>query len=311
MGITDLPPEILEEILLHCDPIVVAAIAQSCRAFASLIYHPADDHLWRTLYLLQPLDDPRNTISQVGWPRPGVQGFAWKRELQAIIRARTVANNPTLCRADERCTILRTLLDLVCYVPPLSGPHVDGDMSRNLAWVEGLLRDGSMLDKEKIVWVPSEEEAQLRARLHTHFGLTEADKGPAARSESRAFVYSMRNYGWGNDFGPFHSNGHVNWVHMQAIHHVMSTCLLDLMNILPIDSMLPMSLRTSQIVSPPATDDLDAEKDWAGVKGAWQVSFCFCDHRELLRKSLHLVVSQLLTLLRQITIQRPSVLSLP
>ena len=26
------------------------------------------------------------------------------------------------------------------------------------------------------------------------------------------------------------------------------------------------------------------ENDWAGVAGLWQIAFCYCDHRELIRE---------------------------
>jgi len=135
-----------------------------------------------------------------------------------------------------------------------------------------------MIDQSKVTWESSEEETQLRACLHTHLGLTVADLEAEARVASRAYVYSWRNHTWSNDFGPFQTNDSntVNWVHLQALQHVFATTLYEIDESHPI----PMTLLDTQLTIPEGTS-LD-EKDWAGVKGDWLVSFCFCDHRVLL-----------------------------
>ncbi|KAK1231211.1 hypothetical protein PQX77_005681 [Marasmius sp. AFHP31] len=85
----------------------------------------------------------------------------------------------------------------------------------------------------------SETELQLRARLHTHLGLTPHDWTDEAIRESRAYVYTMANYTWGNDFGPFTEERvldskrewitglRVNWVHVHHIHRVVSMKILE------------------------------------------------------------------------------------
>ena len=59
MRITELPTEIIEEILVQCDPIEVAKAAQTCSALRTLIYYSQDSKIWRELYLAEPLDDLR------------------------------------------------------------------------------------------------------------------------------------------------------------------------------------------------------------------------------------------------------------
>ncbi|KAJ8079994.1 hypothetical protein PM082_016820 [Marasmius tenuissimus] len=85
----------------------------------------------------------------------------------------------------------------------------------------------------------SETELQLRARLHTHLGLTPYDWTEEAILESRAYVYTMAHYTWGNDFGPFTEGWvlnskrewitgvRVNWVHVHHIHRLVSIKILD------------------------------------------------------------------------------------
>jgi hypothetical protein len=280
-GIFDLPPETVEKVLLYCDPLDVAAFAQSCHISRALIYLAPDQHLWRQLYLTQPFDDPRQCVSQCGRPM-SMERFDWRMNLQCIIRARTVLNNISLCTPGERVVILNAMLDMVCNVPPhLSEPSSEsGTTSKNLVWVRSLLKGGTFLDED---WPQSsDEERQLRARLHTYFGLTSLDSKPRRRVESRAYVYNLRNYRWDNEFGPFlmDGSGRVNWVHVKALHHAVSMQTVDFINAQD-HATFPMSLLNTQAWIPEGMD-LDNERDWAGLSGLWRCSFSFCDHRELL-----------------------------
>lgn len=61
--ITSLPSELVEDVLVSCaanrHPVSIAALAQTCRQFRTLIYDTADSHLWRSLFLTT-FDDPRH-----------------------------------------------------------------------------------------------------------------------------------------------------------------------------------------------------------------------------------------------------------
>ncbi|PPR07753.1 hypothetical protein CVT24_003703 [Panaeolus cyanescens] len=287
MHIVNLPPELVEEILVICDPVDVAQVAQTCTTFRSLIYQSKDSNLWRTLYLSQPLDDPRKCVSQDGQPKP--QPIMWRTELQRFVRARTVMDNPALLRKGELEEILQTLMALVCYVPAWITPSnsVDDDdekgiseVSDNLMLVAALLGHDGFLDTLEVLPNQTFAEKMLLARLHCYYGLTKNDVTNAAHAKSRAYVYNMRHYRPESDYGPFMPNGTVNWVHMQAIHHVVSMHVVDLReNQDFMFAIFPMTLPFTQIVLP---ENADAEEDWAGVNGKWQVAFCFCDHRELM-----------------------------
>lgn len=282
ISIHDLPPELVEQIVLELDPLDVAAFAQTCTTFYTFVYDPSEQHLWRNLYLLQPRDDPRICVDPLGNPLPQPD---WCSLLQRITRARSIVRDFTKYHPREIVEVLRTLLGLICNVPPASDIF-SSQLSLNLVWVAALLRGGDFLDKLD-QHLLSPDEQQLHAHLHTCFGLTTADYRRASLTRSRAFVYAMRNYKWDNDFGPFmmDGSGRVNWVHIQAIHHIMS------MHVVPPQhstedtsqafTIFPMSLPYCQSVIPPEVT-LDEDEDWAGVTGLWQCSFCFCDHRELL-----------------------------
>lgn len=281
--LSSLPPEIVEEIVLHLDPVHVASVAQCSSFFWSIVYNPNDQALWRALYLEQQFDDPRTCVSQQGCSKDSVD---WKGELQRFVRARTVLHDPSLCRGpDERLTILKTVLEIVSYVPPLSSAENFSQISRNLLWVAAVLRGGAFLDQTESAEGQSEEEVQLCARLHAQFGLTHVDARRSTRVRSRAYVYDLRNYRWDNEFGPFDEKGCVNWVHVRAVHHTVSMHVVDLQEDEDFEfAIFPLSIPFTQIVIPEGVD-LDEEEDWAGVAGLWRVSFCFCDHRELLSTS--------------------------
>lgn len=286
--IHDLPQEVLEDTLIHCDPCDVAAVSQTCRRLRDLIYFSDDNHLWRALYLSQPLDDPRICVDQAGRPVGRTGNFDWKIELHAVTRARSVLNDPKLLREGELVTILRTLLKLATNTRPISPSFSNyDDISQNLLWVAAHLRkhDDYFLDYAlRPDLDASSEEIQLRSRLHAYFGVTHGDVRRSARSASRAYVYSLRNYSDANQYGPYMMDysRKVNWVHIQAIHHIFA---LHTVNIQENDvfeyAIIPMSMPHIQPIVGDVSD-LDGETDWAQVEGDWNCSFCFCDHRDLL-----------------------------
>ena len=122
MLLTDLPPELLEEIFLQCDPCDVGALAQCCSYFHTIIYAPenpsASMPFWRALYLQQPLDDPRLSLTQLGLPR-AISDDLWKTRLQRLARAQAVLEGRATVRLDELESILESILDMITFVVPL------------------------------------------------------------------------------------------------------------------------------------------------------------------------------------------------
>lgn len=283
MGIVELPTELIEEILTQCDPIEVAKAAQTCSALRTLIYGSQDSKLWRDLYLAQPFDDLRKCISQNGQPTQ----VDWKRTLHRLIRARNVVANISLLKRGELEEILQTLLRTILYHPPRSSnsSELGLESSLNLLWISNILRHG-FIDHIEDMKVLTFAERQLLSRLHCYYGLTDKDAERRARSKSRAYVYTMRNYRPENDYGPLFSNGSVNWDHMQALHHVVSMHLVDMEDEGFEYRVFPMSLLQTQTVLPAVPGEGEnVNNNWVGLEGEWVVSFCFCDHRDLLSES--------------------------
>ncbi|KAF8651974.1 hypothetical protein AX16_004617 [Volvariella volvacea WC 439] len=271
--------------------------------------------LWKALYLQQPLDDPRTCVTPLGVSRRKV-GIDWRGELQRFIRARNVLRQPGSYEKRDVTKALKTVVFLVENVPPLTVIDIkapDGRTFRevepsslNLAWVAARLRGSPLLDEDRVEEQEAggsdgvavngfrvgnvgkaanrerDEQVQLRARLHTYFGITQRDLLPSTRVDSRAYVYDVRHYNWANEFGPFDEDGNVNWVHVQKLHHVVSMQIIN--PDIGLGGMFltyPLSLPFTQ-PDIPEDIDLDQTEDWAGVTGIWEVSFCFCDHRDLM-----------------------------
>lgn len=283
-AIHTLPPELIETILVLLDPTEVASFSQTCREFNLLIYNSPDQSLWRALYLAQPLDDPRQCVTHLGDPLP--TEFDWRYELQRIIRARTIVEEPSKCKPSEREEVLGTLVRLATHVPP-THPVLREPISENLLWIAAMLRRGTLLDNHGWSDV-TPNESQLIARLHTYHGLTPADFLLENRIKSLAYVYDLSKYRYGNDFGPWMADGsgRVNWEHVRALHHTVSLHMVPMNEgdefeyaIYPLSSTFCQPLLESG-------STLGKGRDWAGVEGVWKCGFSFIDHRELLSEFL-------------------------
>ncbi|KAI0739862.1 hypothetical protein C8Q80DRAFT_1274893 [Daedaleopsis nitida] len=72
MSILELPPELLEHILVSVAaagfPHAIAAFAQTNKANRALVYNTTDNHLWREVFLAT-FDDPRASGGGPGWER--------------------------------------------------------------------------------------------------------------------------------------------------------------------------------------------------------------------------------------------------
>lgn len=277
----DLSLEIIDRILFALDPLDIARVSQTSRFFYEIIYGPLNQQFWRGLYLAQPLDDPRNTVTHLGRHRDGID---WKVELQRIVRARMVMNHPAVCRREERLQVLRTCIDLITNIPSISSPNGFAEMSRNVRWMEHFIRDSAFLEQES--WEAlSEEEEQLLARLHVLYGLTRRDLNPERRRASQAFVYSLRHHTPQRSYGPFMPDGskRVDWIFILMFVFDLGMLLVDLDDKNTQLYFCPMGLLFSQSIIPQELD-LDKEDDWAGIEGLWSVRYGFMDHREFIRK---------------------------
>lgn len=289
IALLDIPPEILEQILLELDPVDVSAVSQTCVLFSELIYGSSSEPFWKQLYLRMPLDDPRQCIDVLGHSLAD-KPVAWRTRLQRIIRARTALRDSGTALAslntDGRVNILRTLIELAICTIPLSSKY-DDNLSLNLVWLGSLLMSGKWFEYLHSITDTTEEERQLRDRLHTLYGLTFEDYNPRRRVDTRCAVYALSHYNQNNEYGPFMTDGsgNVDWELMLAVQHVMSMHVVPrrLFETVPRNAYIgsPMSLPFSNSVIEKDLQ-LDNVPDWAGIEGKWECGFCFCDYRDLL-----------------------------
>ncbi|KAF5360639.1 hypothetical protein D9756_005131 [Leucocoprinus leucothites] len=272
-SLLDLPHELVEEILVRCDPVDVARASMACRRLYGVVYgvltlgalsNVQDGSgialdgvekkrrrvLWRELYLNQPLDDLRKCVNWLGYtratlsngtPNPGSSGefseeeedIDWEKEMQSVIRARTLLSD---------------------WVPPVDSRV---DLARNLVWVPVTLKEFLDIVEGGVVVLPSSslesaisqsttttdgeedtqhtqwklppkeqwttETKQLHAQLRTLYGLTRSDLTRKRRVESRGWVYDMRKYTPGNEYGPLRDGAkYVDWELLERVHHVVS-----------------------------------------------------------------------------------------
>ncbi|EJD00245.1 uncharacterized protein FOMMEDRAFT_127734 [Fomitiporia mediterranea MF3/22] len=278
----DLPPEIIESILLFAGPIDTARFSQTCRALYSLVYESEDQHLWRALFLAEEtFDDPRKCTNSFGDPLLHYEEpVDWQDELKRRVRAQTVISNPACFRNnDELLQVLETVVSMVIQTPSASYQYTSEEISRNLVWLAARRELGDFLEyfrarRNSLL----HEIRQLVAKLHTHVGHTAPDFSLERCVDTRAFVYDMRNYSEANGWGPFQSNGEVNWEHLLAVQHVMGMHIVAPEDASPVGNQVLSLLPYCQTQLPKH----QLEGDWAGVDGLWSCSFCFIDHRELL-----------------------------
>ncbi|EJU03891.1 hypothetical protein DACRYDRAFT_115193 [Dacryopinax primogenitus] len=252
-----LPPEITQRCLSLCDPVDVAAFAQTSHANRDFVYSAFDQVLWRELFLAL-FDDPRVTDPPTAalWSRFSKLDL-WQKQLCERICARQVlrglkrkliasvaraggrTDDPTSIDVDsadftgvlkgekEFSEALRVLVHVFDTargnVDPKTLPvgmvssEEDWD-SKNVDFVRSTL-DHPLL--RKLVWDHTPEEAkQASAKLHVHFGLTDWDLTTIAeRGKARERVYRLANYHERNRWGPYTGDftRTPNWEHLEAM----------------------------------------------------------------------------------------------
>lgn len=170
----DLPSETLESIIVVCDPADAARLSQTSKVLHDLLHNPADTFCWRSLYLSQPLDDPRLCFTLTGMKPSDVD---WKEDLERFILARNVLQSSSIPfgrhSALIRLQVLETLLNIAVHLPPKSDPH-EASSSMNLSWVASQVKNG-LLDVSHWSPAPTTPERQILARLYTYFAQVDVE----------------------------------------------------------------------------------------------------------------------------------------
>jgi hypothetical protein len=258
-----LAPELLEQIVLNCDPLDVHRLAQTCTWMHGIVYASFKDHLWRKFYLCL-FDDPR-----LRWPNIA---YDWRDNLQRRINARENLKNSLLNSsaisdvAFDR--MLWTLLDIIDGTAPASEP----EPSRSSSWIseqlEPLTEDAGW---RLPTWMGFTQcllgGSQMRSRLLVYYGLQSEGLSPATRTCARIAVYYCHRHLGAANFGPFIPdwNWRVNWFLLDQTMIVILMNLEERTDMLPPDHHPPKGLETTRpwFWSPRG-------EDWAGIAGTWR-----------------------------------------
>jgi hypothetical protein len=271
-----IPLELTHRILTFCHPWDVAAFSQTCRLAHELVQ---DEYLWRQLWHVYPFDDPqvvfahRKEAGLVMTSDLHPSGYRWKGEFTRRLEAELIATKRreqySLLSSKDKKAALQVFVDVIAEALPasnLNGKFPDIFYSDNIQWMERVLWNSRLiapllqsLEDEREI---SELQSHIRSCMDHHWGGRTRRATSDRRNRSRAFVYDLRNYGYRNDYGPYHPNGAVNWVHIEHLVNVVLANLEDLPHRTP--TRPPTSLESLRPYSAPGNYSL---RDWAGVKG--------------------------------------------
>jgi hypothetical protein len=263
------PSEVVENFLSYSDPYAVSSFAQTCRAYRSSVYGSEDQTFWRGVYLGLPLDDPRYCVDNLGQPQP-ISCFDWRSEVKTYVRACAVTQSPEKARPGELVTIIKSIIRLASYTPPL-----DLGTSRNLMWIFKYLAEGELIYSLYKNDKPLDEIGHLTSKLHVMVGVTQRDVDIVG---SRAIVYNLDNYIRATKWGPFKDRGkHTNWKVLQAVQYlVVHQVIQGAEDVKGVEDWPPSAPKLQGPKVYPAS-----EGDWASISGLWKSAkftsaYCWC-----------------------------------
>ncbi|TFK30727.1 hypothetical protein FA15DRAFT_662759 [Coprinopsis marcescibilis] len=298
--VSDLPIEVLHRILVLCHPLDVISFSRTSRAASKFIWDPEDQHLWRQLYLAYPLDDPEVVLKERQAAKlpsspPGSSDQPardWRTPLLEVVKAERFLQryiNDTPDEQEDYRASLKTFMNIlrglrVARLPDqIAAQHVQP--SYNGQWLERILPDSKLLAQDPDSTNREFAGALSRLRISivcyidtNHEAEIDDEALEARRTQSRSFVYDLRNYTARTRWGPFLPGmGHrVNWVH---IEHLMTVLWMNL-NEVPA-SNVPLPPRGIEAMRAYSALGSFTENDWAGVEGTWCRCVCFMDYNDL------------------------------
>nr|GAT47322.1 F-box domain-containing protein [Mycena chlorophos] len=252
-----IPLEVLHEILLDAGPKGASAFSQTCRTCANGF---VDAYFWRRLFC-SLFDVP-----------PIGESYDWQGQIARRIRAERDAARVAEISDDELQTVLETLIAVAGEISPESD-----EASLNVEWLDSVLRKSRILDGSL---PPRQSRLADRLRAYVALSLDEETEENAGRlrlvrTQSRCFVYDLRNYSQANSWGPY-LDGKVNWTHVKDVLYVVVSNLREGPEMrLP---MPPHGLDSLRAYSAPGER---SPEDWAGVEGTWHRYISFMDYRDL------------------------------
>ncbi|KAJ3575920.1 hypothetical protein NP233_g795 [Leucocoprinus birnbaumii] len=298
LTILTIPIELAHHILSFCDPGDVIAFCRTCHAAFEIIQ---DDYLWQQLWHAYPFDDPQlvGTHRQaVHLPKISVMspfGDSWKAQFIRRMRAEHVAlkkrEHYSSLSVKQKKAALQVFVSVLDQALPaivgdgLVGKPLDIEVSDDFQWVQQVLSRSRLIAPVLQSLEDEEEISELQARVRSY--LDDYEWGGRTRralsdrrNRSRAFVYDLRNYSQKNNYGPYHADGTVNWIHVENIANVILSNLRELPIHFALTTQPPSGLESLRPYSAPGKY---SSRDWAGERGvdtfaSWTIEiFLFSD----------------------------------
>ncbi|RYO77957.1 hypothetical protein DL764_010161 [Monosporascus ibericus] len=302
--LTELPPEILHNVLVHVDPPDLAWMPRICRTF----YHAVSQNapLFKEVYL-RNFDTPPNS-----------RELDWERAIRDLVRLQVVCRRTSVHDKKNELsfvydTVTRLLMNASSEGDPAS-PVTVHQVSRNAELLSSIFKEETNQAaflcrsfiyqraraelKYRIFSSPPLDDHQKSAHLHCLYSVPMLYAHPESHrtrsSKMSPFacskVYDLRQYTEDSMWGPFmdDGSGDVDWEKMEAIMIVLGANLKQFgLNKFPIcktvwDRPFPGVWRGGY--RPLSTSDREPEplelQDPYGVSGTWLRVVCFLDYTD-------------------------------
>ncbi|WVQ74444.1 hypothetical protein IAR50_004045 [Cryptococcus sp. DSM 104548] len=313
------------------DNVSLARIAMTCQEMRAHIYLNPDQYLWRDIFL-QNYDDPRTAAAPWETAHTEDIDWRQKvKDREFVFRVLDLWHEDQWDEAIKYIDLIcDTLLDMYLDLPHIEEDEYPEESqtsyhpraSKNTPILSYLCSSPLFIHiyRKHRLCPQSPNHPRLRplagarqipqwsvrrqikiqtnpklARLHTllppHF-----DENDEADREWRGFmrelVYSIKGFSEANDYGPFHTDGTVDWVICDAVGSVMMSNADEVMNSPEIsehwrDSIVPRSYGVEPTrgwgfshVERPLHLPSNQIWDWAGVEGTWEGSYAFIDYTD-------------------------------
>ncbi|OCL03584.1 hypothetical protein AOQ84DRAFT_325712 [Glonium stellatum] len=294
MELLDLCYDVLIRILQELDPEDLANCSHCCRSFNSFI--KGNRRLFRILYL-ERFDDPRRHASDA---EPH-----WEKHLPILVKCQKILQSDNFdvkkLHFDFVTSTVESLLKTSSDKPqPSLNISFLAEAFKSPRNVDAFLCRSSLFARAETEWrtpAKTEEQRQLSAKLHCHYGSSVNPTGRRSSSPhpyARSYVYDLRNYTDKTQWGPFRTDGSlfVDWEMVEAIMIVLAYNMQIFSERAggrfkpvwgaPFDGVANNNFSTPYPLALPEEPEIPLQaRDPYDISGTWMRVVCFLDYNDL------------------------------